>query len=96
MPFTIKKANGKGLCYTCKESHITSYANGREEIVCNSSYPISIRGQVEHCNQYRTATEKSEYQLEKIAWIIDVDASCKMVGFVPPGSERHKKLIDND
>jgi hypothetical protein len=96
MSFTIKNTKSGVLCYTCKHGQTITYTNNDERVVCHWGVELlNITKAVEECTEFRTVNEKSDYELEKIAWIIDVDASHKMVGFVPPGSERHKKLLDD-
>ncbi len=86
----------KSLCSSCRSSHIFQDAKGIR-VICNASHmsdPVYIRGRVDDCNRFEERSVRSEYDYEKQAILITVDDKTGEIGFVRPGTEKHKKMID--
>lgn len=44
------------------------------------------------CTSYVDANMPSKYDMEKIAWVLDVSKK-NSIGFIKPGTEEHEKLL---
>lgn len=75
----------KRLCDTCRWSHIEKDASGHEHIFCGIRPPQQqeLLHKVVECNDHQDKTQKTEKELEKIAWILDVKGKT-ILGFKPP------------
>ncbi|MBX9603299.1 MAG: hypothetical protein K2X35_20005 [Bryobacteraceae bacterium] len=56
-------------------------SDSEERIYCRAIMR-EIRIRVVECNEYSARGEPSLYDLRKIAWVIDVDASREKIGFL--------------
>lgn len=91
---------GKGLCHSCKFSHVYRAAAESDIVVrCRASYehPIFIHKPVVECSEYANKLEKSEYEMKQIAWVL-ISKGGKPIGFVSSREARRKadnKEIDD-
>jgi hypothetical protein len=53
------------------------------------SWYTEIKWNVYSCNQYKNKLDKDEYELEQIAWILEVSKG-RVVGFVSPAEGRKR------
>ena len=84
MSFTIKD-QPKGLCHGCRKSHITKDDRGESLTTCiaNSSQPRVIRRPIVECDRHEEMGTISNWEAEKIAWILEVKKG-QVIGFKPP------------
>jgi hypothetical protein len=72
------------LCDTCRHSHITSDSKGGEHILCyHPGYPVQVYVKIVECNQYAGIRDMTDYEAQKIGWILEVRGKT-IVGFKPP------------
>jgi hypothetical protein len=85
MPFNIKMNNESGLCGTCRHAFITR-GDGLSQhvIICERIHPApEVRFIVRTCSDYQERNKPSEYDMEKIGWVLEVKGG-KVIGFRPP------------
>jgi len=71
----------ESLCFSCGECNIVQMRNNRKVIKC---FEFGLVNEpVESCTMYRNKTQPTQYELEKIAWMIDPKPKGK-AGFKPP------------
>lgn len=93
--FTIKDTNC-GLCGSCANAQIIRFASGRDQTYCKVFYiEKEILGAVEECNQYHRINAQSLGDMKHIAWYVETEDG-KVVGFLKPGSEKHKRMRNSD
>lgn len=46
--------------------------------------PVIVRTTVVRCNDYDDRRTPSEYEMQKIAWVVTTDRSGQTIGFKPP------------
>lgn len=89
---------GKGLCNSCKHSHV--YRSGAESevtVLCTlsaSGNSMRIKKPVVECSEYCNKTTKSLWDMEKIAWVL-ATKNGKPIGFLS-AREARKKQEDNE
>ena len=83
-----------GLCGSCSNAHIDEDESGRVRISCDDlpTHQDMIMKKVTRCNRYQAANMPSKYDMQRMAWIIVVDSE-KKIGFVQPGTEKHRKIL---
>lgn len=85
----LKVHNGtlpdKRLCDSCRNGTVMKHSDGTERITCCaiSSQVIEITKKVVECSDYTGKTEKTKYEMEKMAWILNVKGKT-ILGFKPP------------
>jgi hypothetical protein len=90
---TIRVLNGTPpdvrLCDTCRWSQIEKDATGHEDIFCGyrPGQNSHVTRKIVECNGYANKLQKTEKELEKIAWILDVKGKT-IIGFKPPDKFR--------
>lgn len=88
---------GKGLCHSCKNSHVFRGAAESEVTVrCEVFFeePIFITKPVVECSEYANKTTKSLHDMKGIAWVL-ATKNGKTIGFVS-AREAQKKESDNE
>lgn len=79
----------KRLCDSCDYSHIIKGPQqGQELVYCDkgSMDKLLLPFPVVECNEYSKKGEMSEYQAEKLGWVLEVSGG-KALGFKPPKKE---------
>lgn len=74
----------KGLCGTCRHSHITMDDRGDQVVVCEETYPLPyvVQRVIVACNTYgELQTGMSKDEATKIGWIIQPRSRVSQVGF---------------
>lgn len=87
------------LCDSCRESQVMKGRTFNEEITlchANGSQPFRILRPVMECSEYDDKSAPSLWQLEKIAWRIDMDNSSKPIGFLSPKAWKSLHKDDDD
>lgn len=88
---------GEPLCRTCRNA---MYVRGKAEsqliVICSGVYnrPLKLQWEAIECGEYDDKRKVYKSDLEKIAWIINPNATGK-IGFTKPGTPEHRKLIDD-
>lgn len=93
MSITIKGNPLKSLCTSCRFSSIAGNDHGDIFVQCRqfSSYDtVRMPQPVMHCTEWEDAAQPSLYDMKKTAYLLD--PSKKIIGFVKPGTELHKRL----
>ena len=75
----------ENLCRTCSRCFIRKGIDtGRETMICLKNYetPIVLSEGAAECNEYEDKRRPPLYQMEKIAWQLNLDR--KNVGFLKP------------
>ena len=60
---------------------------GLDVVMCSNAYPtVNIPGGVLECSDYKSATDRSQDEYEKIAWVLEVTKTRdgRQMGFRPP------------
>ncbi len=78
-----------GLCSSCRHS-ITVQFHSSAYVYC-TELSKRIPEPVEICSDFFQIDQIDKWQLEKIAWILDVSKP-NQIGFIRPGTDEHKKL----
>lgn len=85
------------LCTSCARSVVIDNGTEARKIYCRALSdhwgPVQMEGPVYECSTYQNAKETSLYDMEKIAWIIEVSKS-RPIGFLKPGTDEHRKALD--
>ncbi len=104
MSITLTVRNGtpvgrKSLCYTCRYASIQiGYAESEKEIRCGyfTESPRLVTFPVSECSDYLSKLVPTLYELEKIAFIIDVKTVNVRAGFASATVKATKSEEDND
>lgn len=83
---------GKGLCHSCKHSHVfRGAAESEVSVRCQALFeqPIFITRPVVECSEYANKTNKSLYDMEKIGWVLAMKNG-KTIGFLSPRAAKEK------
>lgn len=85
MKFSIKPLGEEpSLCHSCEDSHITEDGRGRQTVICNYYHPsLRIYAPVKKCNKYTRIGSMQLHDMQKVAWILEVEAKT-VVGFRAP------------
>jgi len=79
--------DGESLCRTCRYVHLQKgYRDSEEMIYCDWSQTKRILFNVRECTDYTDRTVPSKYDMEKIAWILEIKGG-RAMGFTPPKPE---------
>src|SRR5579872_6659838 len=91
---------GPPLCRTCHSSmYIKGKAEGQELLFCSKIdtwYDTPLPFEAYECSAYSDKRLPDLYDMKKVAWIIQSDALTKRVGFLPPKSPEHKKILEEE
>jgi hypothetical protein len=84
---TTPSASGVGLCGTFRHAYIRE-TERRALVLCTEALLgyHEVTDAVVRCRDYAEVGQPSKWDLEKIAWTINVDTKTKKVGFLPPGT----------
>jgi hypothetical protein len=89
MSTTIFVRNGtavgrKSLCYSCRRAHIqVGFADSDEEVRCGFFYdrPRLVSFAVSQCTDYLSKLAPTLYEMQKIAFVIDLKKGNPLAGF---------------
>jgi hypothetical protein len=88
MPFTMKETPDRGLCGTCRSAHIRDGDRFADtQIFCNEMPGERVRFLVRSCSEYARKNEQDRYEMEQIAWVLEVKKG-RVIGFRPPKGQR--------
>lgn len=99
MSVTPKIRNGTphfsspNLCLSCRNAQIMRGEGVDTEIVLCHNRGMEntvIRQKITFCNEYEDRNSPSMWQMEKIAWRIDVDRHSRFIGLLDPKKFREK------
>lgn len=82
-----------GLCGTCTESFIRE---DRDGVKIECSYfgpPTPVAKPIYRCSGHRNNSQPSKFELEKIAWVLDVNKSGKVIGFSKPKVDQEPQVL---
>lgn len=86
----IPEGPARGLCGSCEHSRIMIDDRDRSRVLCEENHPpFVVDHPIKSCTDYQAKGTLSKWQMERVAWKIQVDKKGK-VGFNPP----HKKDDD--
>ena len=91
MSVRVKESFTTTLCSTCHWATLLRDVTAEEQVRCHSM-DVWIYRPIEMCSAYKLRNEPERWELEKIAWIIELKN--KKIGFLRPGDERHKKILE--
>lgn len=86
------------LCRTCRHAHIQlGFADSEIEVRCGFHYenPRLVPFAVRECTDYASKIVPSMYEMEKMAWVIDVRKVKAGAGFGAPGVRFNKPEDEN-
>lgn len=91
---------GKGLCHSCKHSHVfRAAAESDVTVMCQVSpdgRSMRIHKPVVQCSEYSNKMEKSLYEMKQIGWIL-ATKNGKPIGFMSAReAERRSKNEEID
>jgi hypothetical protein len=76
---------GKSLCRSCRNSLITKDSRGVETVACSEFHPaIFMRPDVSSCNRYVQVGKLTDWEAQKIGWVLEVGKDRQYIGFRPP------------
>lgn len=85
----IKEGPVRGLCGSCKHARIMVDDQNQSTVVCEENHPpFYISRALVSCSDYLETGKLAQWELEKIAWIIEVHPKTKEIGFRPPKKEK--------
>lgn len=87
---------GKGLCHSCKHSHVFRAAAESDVFVrCQVSYEQNffVTKPIVSCSEYANKLDKSEYEMKEIAWVLETKNG-KPIGFISPNEARKKEAAE--
>lgn len=87
MRFSIKPGTSEALCSRCKNSTVVETRKGAVVTYCSevgSHYGARVPSDIVKCNNYAQIGTNSEWEFEKVAWLLRSDTSGKIIGFTPP------------
>jgi hypothetical protein len=70
------------LCDTCRSGIVTRGASESDEQVHCTMMEEPIRRKVVECSRYVNRTLPSLWDLQQIAWVLDIDSKRQRIGFV--------------
>lgn len=78
----------RSLCSSCRESQIIKHNNGSEVTLCNNIgvHPFVVHRPVLQCNTYREMGKLTQYEAEKIGWVLETKGTA-IIGFRPPKND---------
>jgi hypothetical protein len=85
--FTVRNGTAIGsesLCRTCRHAHIQNgYADSEEEVRCGFFYdqPRLVPFAVSQCTDFLDKLSPTLYEMQKIAFVIDVKKAKQIKGF---------------
>ena len=87
----IRDGVGRGLCGTCRSVLRTVDNNGTERVLCMAARneeggPAVVNRPIVECSAYRGLHDMSEYEAERLGWILEVKKG-RVIGFKPPPKE---------
>ncbi|GGG95448.1 hypothetical protein [Silvibacterium dinghuense] len=100
--FTVRNGTAVGqesLCRTCRHAHIqTGYADSEEEVRCGYFYdqPRLIPFAVNQCTDFLDKLSPTLYEMQKIAFLIDVKKTRAIAGFGEAAIKVTKPEEDDD
>ncbi len=73
----------KSLCYTCRRAHIqVGFADSEEEVRCGFyEKPLLISFAVRECTSFLDKLMPTLYEMERIAFVIDIKKGNPLAGF---------------
>ena len=84
---TVRNGTAVGresLCRTCRHAHVqTGYADSEEEVRCGYFYdqPRLVSFAVSQCTDFLDKLTPTLYEMQKIAFVIDVKRGSGKIGF---------------
>ncbi len=88
MKFKIQANRSDSLCTNCREGMRIERTNKTIYACFLSHPPIMTEAPVLKCTSYDNNSIPSQYDMEKIAWVVRTDNSGKVKGFQPPVKEK--------
>jgi hypothetical protein len=104
MSTTISVRNGtavgsESLCRTCRHAHIqVGYADSEEQVRCGFFYedPRLVSFAVSQCTDYLSKLAPTLYEMQKIAFVIDLKKGNPLAGFGGAAFKVTKPETDED
>lgn len=90
------KHGGKGLCHSCRYSHVyRGTAESNVHVICkaNEIKPFEVEEPVADCSEYLCKTSKALWEMERIAWVL-ATKNGKTIGFISAREARKKQDAD--
>jgi len=85
MKLNFKGFKDESLCNHCDYGQVMITSKGDRVVICNS-WGRQVLPNITECSTYAPKGSLNEYELRKIAWILEVEKG-KVVGFSPPKQE---------
>ena len=74
---------GESLCRTCRHAHIQrGYRQNEEVILCGYGPMRAVRFKVAECTDYLDKTVPTRYEMNQMAYLINIEPARKRSGFV--------------
>ena len=74
---------GESLCRTCRHAHIQrGYRQTEEVIFCGYGIMRAVRFKVAECTDFLDKTVPTRYEMNQMAYLINVEPARKRSGFV--------------
>lgn len=93
MSIRVKTYPPETLCTKCKNGITVEGVDNQTRIRC-WRLDATINFPVVRCSHFVLRGTESRESLEKIAWILDT--SPRQIGFIRPGSEKHREVTHRD
>ena len=75
---------GDSLCRTCRHAHIArGYRQNEEMVYCGYDTMRAVRFKVAECTDFLDKTVPTRYEMEQMAYLIQVEPARKRSGFSP-------------
>ena len=76
---------GESLCRTCRHAHIQrGFRQSEEAVYCGYGPMRAVRFKIAECTDYLDKTVPTRYEMNQMAYLINVEPARKRSGFVTP------------
>lgn len=79
----IKEGVESGLCGSCEHARIMTDFQDNSRVLCEENQQMLIPRPLKRCTDYQGKGTLSRWEMEKIAWTLNVKGG-RILGFIPP------------
>jgi hypothetical protein len=88
---------GESLCRTCRHAHIQrGFRQNEEAVFCGYDTMRVVRFKIAECTDYLDKTVPTRYEMDQMAYLINVEPARKRSGFVSAVGFSAKLVRDED
>lgn len=88
MKFTLSRRR-TSLCEDCLHGMVTRFATGETQTICSEQHPsFGVKGPVSECSAYDYRWGRTDWEMDKVAFILERNKKGEVIGFRPPKKEK--------